>query len=184
MKRAFSKLLASVVTVATASSLALLAFPSVAHADTDLYAIESGLSGKCLQPAPGDLAQSTGDAIVEEPCNGNSLQQWGVQGSGHDINFENEGSGWCLDALGGATDGTRIVQWNCEPITNQNWGWGGYGGNNLVSWVANTGTQSIFTPGVANGTAVELYASTYNVDEDFQLVVNGWITECNPCSWL
>ena len=35
--------------------------------------------------------------------------------------IENELSHLCLDALGGATNGTQVVQWPCASISNQTW---------------------------------------------------------------
>jgi len=56
------------------------------------------------------------------------------------------------------------VQWQCDGITNQDWGFNPNGWldpdneyiGNLVSWVANSGNHSISTPGVEAGAAMVL----------------------------
>ena len=146
--------------VATGSSLAA-ASPS--FADNPIVQFQSHESGKCLQPANG----SAGAAIVQTTCNGSLAQQWTQgpsTGSGgtdsSSLHFVNRSSQLCLDARGGATNGTPVEQWTCDWISNENWA---FGVNNttsneeLVSRVSGTWSHCISTPGTADGAAMELY---------------------------
>jgi Ricin-type beta-trefoil lectin domain-like len=154
--------------IATGSSLAV-ASPSLA--DSPIVQLQSHASGKCLQPVNG----SPGAAIVQETCNGSVLQQW-TQGSSeasggtdsNSLHFVNRSSQLCLDARGGATNGTPIQQWMCDWISNENWAFGV--GNNqyneeLVSRVSGTWSYCISTPGVQNGVAMELYSCNGEASE-------------------
>ena len=61
-------------------------------------------SNQCLQPI-NDTGQ--GAAIVQEPCNGGAAQQWTVVSVGSNVfHYVNVLSGLCLDARGGAVNGT------------------------------------------------------------------------------
>lgn len=87
-------------------------------------------SGKCLQPAKGSSAN--GAAIVQEACNGSAAQFWTMhyQSSGSTLTLNlrtwyqviNQSSHQCLDARGGAVNGTPIQQWPCSGISNEKWG--------------------------------------------------------------
>jgi hypothetical protein len=61
-------------------------------------------SNQCLQPI-NDTGQ--GAAIVQEPCNGGAAQQWTEVSVGSNVfHYVNVLSGLCLDARGGAVNGT------------------------------------------------------------------------------
>lgn len=146
--------------MATGSSLAL-ASPSLA--DSPIVQFQSHASGKCLQPVDG----SPGAAIVQETCNGSASQQWTQEAStdsggtdSNSLHFVNRSSRLCLDARGGATNGTPIEQWTCDWISNENWAFG-YGtttsNEELVSRVSGTWSHCVTTPGTGDGAAMELY---------------------------
>jgi Ricin-type beta-trefoil lectin domain-like len=83
-----------------------------------LYTIYSYWTDMCLQP----INESTeeGAAIVQEPCNYSPAQQWFSMG-GPVFRYRNGLSNMCLDARGGAENGTPVQQWTCDSITNENW---------------------------------------------------------------
>ena len=76
-------------------------------------------SNQCLQPI-NDTGQ--GAAIVQEPCNGGAAQQWTEVSVGSNVfHYVNVLSGLCLDARGGAVNGTPVQQWSCNSISNEKW---------------------------------------------------------------
>lgn len=138
-----------------------------------VYQLESHESGKCLQP----VSTAQGAAIVQEPCNGSLAQQWTQETSSSSNNadwYVNRASGLCLDARGGAADGTPIEQWTCDWISNENWSdsVGNTDSNfNLVSEVSSgAGRDSISTPGTASGDAMVLYSNDGAYSEAFSLI--------------
>lgn len=158
--------------IATGSSLAV-ASPSLA--DSPIVQLQNNESGKCLQPVNG----SPGAAIVQETCNGSVLQQW-TQGPSEDSggtdsnsdHYVNRSSQLCLDARGGAANGTPIEQWTCDWISNENWAFGvGNTASNseLVSRVSGTWSYCVSTPGVQNGVAMELYSCNGEPSEFWSL---------------
>jgi hypothetical protein len=96
--------LLSAAAITAASGLAVA--PS-AHAEGAIVKLVSAESGKCLQPVNGSLTQ--GQAIVQQTCNGSVAQQWTVATvSSTKVHLVNRSSGLCLDARGGAVNGTPI----------------------------------------------------------------------------
>ena len=71
------------------------------------------------------------------------------------VHLVNRSSNLCLDARGGATNGTPIQQWTCDWISNENWSFG-ITNNLLSSGVSNTFSHCVATPGVQDGLAMEL----------------------------
>jgi hypothetical protein len=147
----------AVLSIAAAMSAATcLAVTSPAYADEDpIVKLVSGQSQECLQPA-GE-SHELGVAIVQVGCNGHRAQQWTKTGGvfSDKNKFINRESGLCLDARGGAMNGTPIQQWACGNITNENWSVGG-AGNKLISRVSNTWSHCIATPGIGDNLAMEL----------------------------
>jgi hypothetical protein len=83
-------------------------------------------SGKCLEPAKGSSAN--GAAIVQVACDGSAAQFWTMHfmASGFANNHTwyqmiNQSTHQCLDARGGAVNGTPIQQWPCSGISNEKW---------------------------------------------------------------
>jgi hypothetical protein len=139
--------------IATAASLLAA---STAQAEDPIVKLISSESSQCLQPINGSLKQ--GDAIVQAPCNGSEAQQWTVtMVSSTKVHLVNRSSHLCLDARGGATNGTPIQQWTCNKISNENWGFG-ITNNLLVSAVSNSWSHCIATPGTQNNLPMELRA--------------------------
>jgi hypothetical protein len=148
--------------MATASSLAFLAFPSVAQANsTSIVQLVNQESGECLQPANG----SEGAAIVQETCNGSLAQQWTVTQGEYNAEYADRSTGMCIDAFGAAEDGTSIVQWACASptISNQRWEFGTQVGSSGQWGELESGIEGsdydycLSTPGVQNGDAMLLY---------------------------
>ena len=146
------------VAMAIAAGLALA---SPAQAEDPIVRLVSVQNGQCLQPVNGSLNQ--GDAIVQEPCNGSVAQQWThVTVSWTSAHLVNRASGLCLDARGGARNGTPIQQWTCNWISNEKWGFG-ITNNLLGSQVAGTASHCIATPGNQAGLPMELRFCDGNV---------------------
>jgi hypothetical protein len=148
---AVSKLTLTAVAV---SCMALLMHASPASADNPIVKLQSSQNGMCLQPING--SSNLGDAIVQEPCTGIAAQQWQVSFvSSTKVRLINQSNKLCLDARGGATNGTPIQQWVCERITNENWSFG-ITNNLLSSGVSNTFSHCVATPGGQPGLAMQL----------------------------
>lgn len=153
-------------------SSAGLPVASSAQGEDAIIALVSAESGKCLQSVNGSLTQ--GDAIVQETCNGSVAQQWWVRENTANGTFTdrfelltNQASHYCIDAYGGATNGTRIVQWACgaspgTSISNEHWKFevpvGQSGVGDLRSGILGSKYEyTMTTPGFANGDAMVLY---------------------------
>ena len=137
--------------IATAYSLSVA---TRGLAEDPIVKFVSSSSGKCLQPVNGSLNQ--GDAIVQQTCDGSVAQQWTVTAvSSAKVHLVNRASHLCLDARGGATNGTPIQQWTCNKITNENWSFG-ITNNLLSSGVSNTFSHCIATPGTQAGLTMQL----------------------------
>ena len=119
MKRRGIVSLALAGVLASAMSIAMSA-PASASGLT--YGLHNRSNGFCLQPV--NATQDAGAAVVQEPCTGRVEQRWvfhRLSVSRPLYRIENELSHLCLDALGGASDGTQVVQWPCSSISNQTW---------------------------------------------------------------
>jgi hypothetical protein len=155
--------------IATGSSLAV-ASPS--QADNPIVQLQSNASGKCLQPV--NRSPNQGAAIVQETCNGSVSQQWTETSgsSSNSLHFVDRSSQLCLDARGGAVNGTPIEQWTCDSISNENWAFA-FGNNEyneeLVSRVSGTWNHCASTPGPQNGVAIELYSCDLDPSEFWSL---------------
>lgn len=106
---------------AVLGSITAIAVAAPANADDLFYFPFRNVNGKCLQPVDGTTEQ--GAAIVQEPCDlTNPAQRWAFDNrGGTTYHFINQVSHMCMDARGGATNGTPIQQWTCNSITNENW---------------------------------------------------------------
>lgn len=97
------------------------------------------------------------------------------------VHMVNHGSGLCLDARGGATNGTPIQMWTCNSISNENWDFGlsprGSQDFAFRSRVSGTRSHCLDVPGAqdvdglpmqlwnCNGTAAQLWTSGPSVIE-------------------
>ena len=130
----------------------------LAEANTD--AIYNFFSNQCLQPI-NDTGQ--GAAIVQEPCNGGAAQQWTVVSVGSNVfHYVNVLSGLCLDARGGAVNGTPVQQWSCNSISNEKWQPGEDVSDEippLISRVSGTSSYCLDIPGGSGsaGLAMQIY---------------------------
>ena len=149
------------VAMACAVSVALAA---PASADPPGNWIQNGGSGLCLQPVDNSFDQ--GVAIVQVACDrANALQRWQAAYFNSTVfQMRNVGTQLCLDARGGATNGTPIQQWPCNSISNEKWD----SGPNFVtlrSRVSNTSSHCLDVPAASlqEGVAMQLYRcnSTY-----------------------
>jgi hypothetical protein len=132
--------------------------PAGAAGSKEIY---NFLTNQCLQPVNGSTAQ--GAAIVQEPCNGSSAQEWVEISVGDNIfHYANVLSGFCLDARGSAANGTPVQQWTCNRISNENWQPGEYVSDDippLMSRVSGTSTHCLDIPGGQKtpGLAMQIY---------------------------
>ena len=176
VKRFPVALLLAVVTVAS------LTVASPANADTS-GPIRNFGNQKCLTP----VNPSQGAAVVQHSCDidssgnfTNRAQQWDAickDASCSNFHVVNHESLLCLDARGGATNGTPIQMWPCNSISNENWDYGANHGENgspnfvLRSRVSGTRSHCLDVPGSqdvdglamrlwgCNGTAAQLWTS-------------------------
>jgi hypothetical protein len=112
-----SRFLAVLCTVVAAVAASLV-IAAPARADDHIVHLQSRVNLLCLQPAGESL--DAGVSIIQVRCNNNDAQIWFLKDlGGHVIRAQNLHSGLCMDALGGAVNGTPIVQWPCSTITNQ-----------------------------------------------------------------
>jgi hypothetical protein len=133
-----------------------LTFASSAKAEDPIVKLVNSESGKCLQPLNASTTQ--GVAIVQETCNGSTAQQWTVTSvSSTKVHLVNMASHLCMDARGGAVNGTPVQQWTCNKITNENWSFG-ITNNLLSSGVSNTFSHCVATPGTQNDLPMSLRA--------------------------
>jgi hypothetical protein len=152
-----TRILAAGVLVAGIS----LAVASPASADASNFIIQNQGNGKCLQPEGASL--DLGVAIVQQSCNGQPEQTWSrlVNGDGT-FQYRNRLTTLCLDARGGATNGTPIQQWTCNTISNEKWAPSNVfipAITTLTSRVSGTSTHCLDNPqqGTADGTAMQLW---------------------------
>ncbi len=127
--------------------------------------IQNGGSGLCLQPANGSFAQ--GEAIVQVDCDKTTtLQRWEAINFSSDLRvfqLRNVATQFCLDAQGGATNHTPVVQWTCNSISNEKWD-AGPDFIALRSRVSGTSSHCLDVPAASLevGVAMQLYRCTNN----------------------
>jgi hypothetical protein len=143
-----------VMSLCVAVSALGLAAASPVWAEDQIVKLVSVQSGMCLQPVNASTVQ--GMAIVQQPCNGSTAQQWTVKAvSSTKLHLVNRASNLCLDGRGKAVDGTPIQQWTCNGITNENWSFG-ITNNLLSSGISNTFSHCVATPGNQAALPMEL----------------------------
>jgi hypothetical protein len=130
-----------------------LAVTQPAHAENPIVKLVSVQSpNECLQPASNDQ----GAAVIQRSCNGTTAQQWTVESvNSTRVHLRNRSSQFCMDAFGPAANGTPIIQWPCNFISNENWSFG-ITNNLLSSAVSNTFSHCIASPGAQDGLPMEL----------------------------
>ena len=119
MKRRGIVSLALAGVLASAMSIAMSAPASASDLTYELHNRSNGL---CLQPV--NATEDAGAAVVQELCDGRSPSAGCSIGSASArprYRIENELNHQCLDALGGASNGTQVVQWPCASISNETW---------------------------------------------------------------
>ncbi|HEY7145529.1 MAG TPA: RICIN domain-containing protein [Streptosporangiaceae bacterium] len=88
------------------------------------FTISSAVNfGICLQ---GAAAADGSTNVIMANCNSNfDAQQWTPVSQGGDVfKFQNKAFGTCMDAFGGAANGTPIKLWPCTSnISNERWAW-------------------------------------------------------------
>jgi hypothetical protein len=100
---------------------------------------------------------------VQEPCDGSAAQNWTViqLGDGSE-NLANQATGDCLDARGGATNGTPVQQWTCNTISNEKWASSAVIPDitQVVSRVSGTTSDCLDDPNQSTqpGTAMQIFA--------------------------
>jgi hypothetical protein len=161
-------LAALVALTAVAVSLALASPASASSTTGELGNIGDNL---CLQPLNG--SNQPGAAIVQEPCDNSFAQEWAfISLGGTSYRFQNLSSALCLDARGGATNGTPIQQWTCSSISNEKWDTGLRlpDAVPLTSQVSGTHSHCLDVPGAQPvvGLAMQLYGCN-------ESVAQGWV---------
>jgi hypothetical protein len=132
----------------------------------------------CLQPV--DESTEQGAAIVQMPCRENKgvpipAQVWTRPPSDNIFHFTNSKSGLCLDARGGAANGTPVQQWTCNNISNENWQTGKPKNQlpprypSLISRVSGTSSHCLDMPGAdpTVGHAIQIYRCNDSVAQDW-----------------
>lgn len=145
-------------------AIVLAVLPAAAQQPFVFY---NSYTNMCLQPDGGSTAN--GQAIVQEPCNGQAAQEWIAYPNGNKMRFMDALSGRCLDARGGAKDGTPVQQWTCNGITNEIWelesDTRGDGGGSVLSRVAGSKSYCLNLPAgkQAAGGAMRIYACNQTI---------------------
>ena len=150
MRRPLLRLLFAAVVIMAAG----LAAAQPAQAENPIVKLVSNQNGKCLQPASPDQ----GASVIQATCNGTVAQQWTVvlvNSTRVHLASRATNNQQCIDAFGGAANGTPIILWPCNGISNENWSFG-ITNNLLSSGVSNTFSHCIATPGANDGLAMEL----------------------------
>lgn len=134
-----------------------------AFGEDAIVKLVSSENRKCLQPFKG-LADGE-EPIVQETCNGSVAQQWTVHNTSlTQVHLINRVTKLCMEANGPAANGTRIDQWPCNWISNENWSFG-IGNNLLVSLVGKTASHCIATPGSQDGLEMQLRFCDGNISQ-------------------
>lgn len=109
-------LTALAVLTATVGSLAAAA-PAFADNHFDVT-VRSAASGKCLEPLGDSSANET--AIVQVTCDGSPYQRWDFLDHDNSVfQIRNAVTLKCMDAAGSNVDGTPIIEWPCNGISNE-----------------------------------------------------------------
>jgi hypothetical protein len=139
-------------------------------------------NGLCMQPV--DNSGVPGTPVVQVSCDFNTGtgplnlgQEWLLDctsSSCATFHVINIGTGLCLDARGGATNGTPIQIWTCNTITNENWDFGPSSGTGFVlrSRVSGTTSTCLDVPGAQAtiGLALQLWQCNGTVAQRWQAV--------------
>jgi hypothetical protein len=145
-----------IVSLALAGVLAFamsIAVSAPASASDLTYRLDNANNSLCLQPV--NATQDAGAAVVQVMCDVSLSDLWvfhRLSVSRPLYRIENLLSHQCLDALGGATNGTRVVQWPCASISNQTWDTGvtltgGAAAVTVKSRVSGTTSHCLDVPG-------------------------------------
>jgi len=154
-------------------ALALSAKPAAAIQPVYFYNSHTNM---VLQPLNGSKVQ--GVAIVQQPFNAfnSGPQEWlFINSGGGNFHFENAISGLCLDARGGATNGTPVQQWTCNGISNENWepptNAKGQSIGPVTSRVSGTKSHCLDVPGgqTTAGLAMQIYTCNGTVSQLWEL---------------
>ncbi len=169
--------LAGLVLTAAAVTAGGLVTASPAHADLAGFWIhrDNGQVQLCLQPS----SPQEGAAVMQVTCDqANPDQRWealNVNSSTNTFQVLNLNSQLCLDARGGATDGTPVQVWPCNSISNERWD-SGSDFVHLRSRVSGTSSHCLDAPldTWASNVALQLYECN-NTDAQFWGWSNGII---------
>lgn len=162
--------LVALLFAAAAMAAISLTVASPASADTLGPFVNLG-NGLCIQPEGNSI--NAGARIVQQPCYTstgaarNRFQEWDficVGSSCNVFHVQNHGSLLCLDVKGGAANGTPIIQWPCNTISNENWNFGPNPTGNagifsLKSRVSGSNSHCLDVPGASAviGVAMQLF---------------------------
>lgn len=156
---------------ASVIAVALSAAPAVASGSERIY---NPLTNECLQPLNGSTAPGT--AIVQQACDGSTAQLWTeISVSSGVFHYQNAMSNLCLDARGGASNGTPVQQWTCDSITNENWQPGNRSGGAVRSRVSGSSSYCLDVPGAqpTAGLGMQIYVCNGTGAQIWQLTPSG-----------
>lgn len=149
-----------------------VAVATPASAATDVIIQNQG-NLKCLEPLSGLL--DPGVPIVQAPCvPGRAEQLWNrvFDGSGSGVlQYRNKATSLCMDARGGATNGTPIQQWTCNTISNEKWTDAGFvpAFTRVLSRVSGSSSHCLDNPlqGNADNAGMQLFACNGTVAQQW-----------------
>jgi hypothetical protein len=155
----------------TAGTVIAAAHP--AQAASDLITIQNAGNVLCLQPNPPGSTDD-GAPIFQVQCASTSAQTWipVLDSDGH-YRFVNQNTGKCLDARGGASNGTPVQQWTCNTISNEKWSWlrgaGANGSDRFRSAVSGTNSHCLDVPNATTqpNTAVQIWSCNGTSAQDW-----------------
>jgi hypothetical protein len=155
------KLAAALFVVPAAAAFALTAAQPAGAAT--FYSIQNYGSGMCIQPPPSSPT-STGEQLVQMPCDGSAAQHWAPisLGSGN-YRFLNQATGGCMDAHGPNADWTPVDTWPCNTISNERWNFAPSIPNSVPTRVVSAiGGRCLDVAGgsLAAGAAIQIYHCT------------------------
>jgi hypothetical protein len=154
-------------------AVALSAKPAAAIQPVRIYNSHTNM---CLQPLNGSAV--LGVAIVQTPCNLSGIQEWlYISVGGGSFHYQNAVTGLCLDARGGATNGTPIQQWTCDQISNENWESEVGNDTPLISRVSGSNSYCLDIPGGQQTPelAMQIYKCNGTVSQLWQLAPLGQV---------
>jgi hypothetical protein len=103
-----------------AGTLAVASPAGAVPPGSPIFVIFPDINILCIEPYGGSI--DAGAAIVLAPCHESAVQSWVRDDLGGGVvHYRNVNSNLCMDAFGSATNGTQVIQWPCNNISNERW---------------------------------------------------------------